>query len=167
MILAFDTYYYDGKARTVCISFHTWTDKEPADTLIEVLSCDQEYIPGEFYKRELPGIVSLLNNMDLGSIEAIIIDGFVVLNDEGKLGLGGYLYEHLEKKVPIIGVAKRSFFELKELRSTVYRGTSNQALYVTALGLDLDSASHHIKQMHGSFRIPTLLKFLDQLTKAF
>ncbi|WP_207420305.1 hypothetical protein [Desertivirga brevis] len=59
--------------------------------MIEVLDCDQEYIPGEFYKRELPGILSLLDKINFELIQAIIIDGFVILNDEGKPGLGGYL----------------------------------------------------------------------------
>lgn len=28
MILAFDTYYYDGKAKTVCLEFEEWNESK-------------------------------------------------------------------------------------------------------------------------------------------
>ena len=49
MILALDTYYQHGKAKTVCIRFYNWTDEQPADVLTEELDNVAEYQPGAFY----------------------------------------------------------------------------------------------------------------------
>ena len=64
------------------------------------------YESGSFYKRELPCIVSLLQDLDVRDISLIVIDGFVHLDDDGRYGLGGHLYERLERKVQVVGVAK-------------------------------------------------------------
>lgn len=165
MILAFDTYYFETKAQTVAVIFSSWTDEHPKDIFTETTESIEGYQPGEFYKRELPCIVSLLAKIDLKDIEAIIIDGFVVLDDSGKLGLGGHLYEHLEKKIAVIGVAKSNFALNTKFKREVFRGQSERPLYITALGIDIDLAGNNIKSMHGDFRIPTLLKQLDGLTK--
>ena len=61
MILAFDTYYYEDKAKTVALSFAQWTDDKPAVIYDEFKTHIQEYESGFFYKRELPCILSLLN----------------------------------------------------------------------------------------------------------
>jgi len=37
MILAFDTYYSDDKAKTVCIAFENWTDSVAFQTYEETL----------------------------------------------------------------------------------------------------------------------------------
>jgi hypothetical protein len=39
----------------------------------------------------------------------IILDGYVALDDHGKIELGGYLFEALEQKYPVIGIAKNGF----------------------------------------------------------
>ncbi|MBC7861749.1 MAG: endonuclease V, partial [Bacteroidia bacterium] len=95
MILAFDTYYYTDKAKTVCLAFENWTDAEPSQIYTDQKENIAEYEPGAFYKRELPCIISLLKKIELINIEAVIIDGFVFLDDEAKPGLGYYLYEYL------------------------------------------------------------------------
>jgi deoxyribonuclease V len=74
--------------------------------ILKYLKHIEEYTSGEFYKRELPCILSLLGKNHFDNIEAIIVDGFVYLDDQNKLGLGGHLYERLPYKVPVIGVAK-------------------------------------------------------------
>ena len=89
MILAFDTYYFDNKAKTVCISIGNWADEENYKVDIETIENDEEYKSGEFYKRELPCILSLLRKIKIENIEAIIVDGYVYLDDNKKLGLGG------------------------------------------------------------------------------
>lgn len=165
MMLAFDSYYYDDKAKTVALLFENWIDDSPKEVLSEILTNIAEYEPGAFYKRELPCMLSLLQQIDLATIEAIIIDGFVVLDDAGKLGLGGHLYEFLQKKIPVIGVAKTNFATIINLKRAIYRGGSKNPLYITALGMDLDQASTNIQGMYGNYRIPSLLKLLDSLTK--
>mgnify|MGYP001804818063 CR=1 FL=1 len=67
------------------------------------------YVPGQFYKRELPGIIEVLKYCTHEEITAIIVDGYVILDDHGKIGLGGHLYKALDRSIPIIGVAWRAF----------------------------------------------------------
>lgn len=165
MIWAFDTYYYQNKAKTVCVSFDDWTSPASLRVFSEILEGIEEYIPGAFYKRELPCILSLLEKLPAGSVDAIIVDGFVYLDDEQKPGLGNYLYEQLERKIPIVGVAKTNFATIEQHKKLVFRGQSERPLYVTAVGMDLDEAAAKVQSMSGAYRIPDLLKQLDQLTK--
>lgn len=165
MILAFDTYYYDGKAKTVCLEFKEWNESKDFKIHTEIIENVEEYIPGEFYKRELPCILSLLNHIDLESIEAIVVDGFVYLDDDKKYGLGGRLYEKLNNKIPIIGVAKTNFAAIEKNKRALFRGDSKKPLYITSIGLELDDAFEKVEKMAGEFRFPTLLKELDRLTK--
>ncbi|MCD0470896.1 endonuclease V [Flavobacterium sp. JAS] len=165
MILAFDTYYFDGKAKTVCLEFTEWNQSENFKVHTEIIDNVEEYIPGEFYKRELPCILSLLNKMDLTNLEVIIVDGFVYLDDEKKYGLGGHLYEKLNKKTPIIGVAKTNFASIEKDKKSLIRGESVKPLYVTAIGIELEDAFQKVESMAGEFRMPTLLREMDRLTK--
>lgn len=165
MILAFDTYYFDNKAKTVCIAFDDWANEEDFTIYSELTENIEEYKSGEFYKRELPCILSLLKKIDITDLEALIIDGFVYLDDNFKLGLGGHLYENMQIKVPVIGVAKTNFATIEQNKRQLIRGKSIKPLFITAIGMDIESAADLIKSMHGENRIPTLLKKLDTLTK--
>ena len=165
MILAFDTYYFDNKAKTVCLEFSEYNQKENFMVHTEIIENVEEYIPGEFYKRELPCIMSVLNQINLENIEVIIVDGFVYLDDDKKYGLGGHLYEKLNRQIPIIGVAKTNFASIEKNKKALYRGDSIKPLYITSIGIDLEEAFKNIESMHGEFRMPTLLKELDRLTK--
>ncbi|MRX68070.1 Endonuclease V [Flavobacterium resistens] len=165
MILAFDTYYYDNKAKTVCLEFTEWNQEKDFKVHTEIIDNVSEYIPGEFYKRELPCILSLLNKIDLKEDTIIIVDGFVYLDDDKKYGLGGHLYEKLNKKIPIIGVAKTNFASIEKDKKPLFRGDSKKPLFVTSIGIDLEDAFQKIESMAGEFRIPTLLKEMDRLTK--
>lgn len=162
MIYCFDTYYFDDYAQTSCVGIESWEDETVAFERTESINELNDYESGSFYKRELPCLISILNNIDLNpALDCLVIDGFVVLDDDGKLGLGGYLYEHLARKIPVIGVAKNNFATIHQLKREVLRGESAKPLYVTAAGMDLDEASAHISKMHGDFRIPTVLKLVD------
>jgi deoxyribonuclease V len=165
MILAFDTYYFEDKAKTVCISFENWSDPVPSGIEVEVMEGISEYEPGSFYKREMPCILSLLKRYNLKDVDLIIVDSYVLLDDAGKLGLGGHLYEHLDRAIPIIGVAKSRFnsniLNVKEL----LRGDSIKPLYISAIDIDLEEAYNLVQSMHGSYRMPTLLQILDAKTR--
>ncbi|MEM8525136.1 MAG: endonuclease V [Bacteroidota bacterium] len=166
MIVAIDVHYRTNFAKAVSIEFQTWQDKQPT-TIHEVLIEEvAEYVPGEFYKRELPCILKVLEKTPLEEIELIIVDGYVVLSDEGKYGLGRYLYEVLKRKIPIVGVAKRSFKDNEKQVRRVLRGASKNPLYVTSIGVEVDAAAKQVQKMAGAYRIPDLLKILDQHTKA-
>ena len=165
MILAFDTHYFDNKAKTVCLAFESWTNSEKYEIYTETLEEIEDYISGEFYKRELPCILSLYKKINIGNVEAIIIDGFVFLDDNDRFGLGGHLYKSLNSKIPVIGVAKTNFATIEKNKRELLRGKSINPLYITTIGIDIDKAKELINKMSGQYRIPTTLKKLDTLTK--
>ncbi|WP_426474264.1 endonuclease V [Chryseobacterium balustinum] len=165
MIYAFDTFYYEDFAKTVCIAFEDWNSETESFIYSENTEISADYESGAFYKRELPCILSLLKKIDLKEGDLIIVDGYVTLDNSGKIGLGGYLYESLNKKYPVIGIAKNGFASEDDLRKTVFRGESKTPLFLTAVGIDTDDIKIKVENMYGAYRIPTLLKKLDQLTR--
>jgi len=164
MILAIDVYYKENDAKIVGVLFN-WKDEMPQNTIIEQITGIEDYVSGEFYKRELPCIEAILKKINLNEIEAIIIDGHIYVDNDGTFGLGGYVWESLHKKIPVIGVAKNSFFRNKDTVKEVFRGESKKTLYVSSIGIDLDTATNLIKDLKGNYRIPTILKELDRITK--
>lgn len=165
MIVAFDTYYYENSARTVGIGFHNWIDNKIDIMESEIIKGVSDYEPGKFYKRELPCILSLLNKFEISNKETIIVDGYTTIDNQGNNGLGGYLYDALGRNISIIGVAKNRFKLNSKNAKEILRGYSLKPLYITALGIDLNFAAEMIKSMHGTFRIPTILKMVDLKTK--
>lgn len=165
MILTIDVHYKTNYAKTVLLFFEHWQSETPSNVVTHITKDVMEYEPGSFYKRELPCILNALQTVSLDEIETIIIDGYIYVDNEGKYGLGGYLYEALDKKFPIIGVAKTSFQSNKETVVEILRGESKNPLFVSALGLDKEVAANHIKSMFGAYRLPYLLKLMDQITK--
>ena len=166
MILAFDTYYFDNRAKTVCLAFDAWNATRPTAIYTETLEGIAEYMPGQFYKRELPCILSLLQQVTLTDVEAIVVDGFVYLDDDQKPGLGYHLYDALQQKTHVIGVAKSNFATLNNLKLPLLRGDSANPLFITSIGIELQTAGQFVASMSGPYRIPTLLKMLDTETKA-
>ncbi len=165
MILAFDTYYVDNTAKTVCVSFKDWSDDQPSHIYNETITGIAAYEPGSFYKRELPCILSLLKQIELQEVSHILVDSFVLLDDHDKLGLGGYLYQALDATIPIIGVAKSGFHNNTKNTLELIRGNSKKPLYISAMGIPLQEAYLNIKKMHGNYRMPTLLQILDTKTR--
>ena len=166
MIYCFDTYYKDDYANTAVIGIENWNSETPDFELTEITKNIQEYESGAFYKRELPCLLSIINKIPLDSKnDILLIDGYVVLSDEGKLGLGGYLFNELKGEIPVIGVAKNNFHTLNKLKKEILRGNSKKPLYATALGIDLEKASFHILNMHGEYRMPTILKEVDSFSR--
>jgi deoxyribonuclease V len=166
MILAVDVAYNENNiAQAVAIGFDSWTDERPKVIYQEFIIGLEDYIPGEFYKRELPCIEKLLSKIELNTFEIVIVDGYVYLDDLEKPGLGAHLFEKLNRKIPVVGIAKTSFTgNVKNIRE-VFRGESTKPLYVSAIGINVDEIASHVKNMYGNYRIPSLLKRLDQLTK--
>lgn len=80
------------------------------------------YKSGQFYKRGMPCLLALINQID-ESFDAIIIDGYVFLDGVSKAGLGKYLYDNLANKKPIIGIAKNHCYDITEYYA-VWRGIS-------------------------------------------
>lgn len=167
MLLAIDVYYIDNSAKTVGVLFDNWQADSPAEILVAYKHDVAPYQSGEFYKRELPCITELLKQVDLSTLSAIIVDGYVCLDNQGKSGLGDYLYQYIDRQVPVIGVAKKAFNENTKYVAEVFRGKSSKPLYVTAVGLPLERVAEAVGTMHGKHRMPTLLTLMDQQTKIF
>ena len=165
MIYAFDSSYFTNHSQTAAVAFANWTDAEPAATYLASLPIKEEYISGEFYKRELPGILKVLEQIDLKAGDILVVDGYVHLNDKGKLGLGGHLYERLTPQIPVVGVAKKRFLSVNERLREVRRGESDRPLFVTAVGMELGEAAGAVLGMDGPYRLPTLLKLADRLCR--
>ncbi|MFP9117924.1 endonuclease V [Flavobacterium sp. RNTU_13] len=164
MILAIDVYYYDNQAKAVGVLFE-WEDAAPRQTIIAFVDDVAEYIPGEFYKRELPCIKALLQKTGTDFLDAVIVDGHIYTDNNGSYGLGGKTFELLGKRIPVIGIAKTGFHTNKDTVIEVHRGESKNPLYVSAIGIDTLFAADKIRNMQGPYRIPDILKTLDMVTK--
>jgi deoxyribonuclease V len=164
MNIAIDVSYHENSASAVGVLFN-WQDEAPAEIISAMVSSVDDYTPGQFYKRELPCILAVLNKIQLEDINCIIIDGYVYINNDYTHGLGGHLYEALERKIPVIGVAKTEFQHNEQTYIAVVRGDSKVPLYVSAIGMDVGVAADYVKSMKGEFRMPAILKELDRLTK--
>jgi deoxyribonuclease V len=160
VIVAVDVDYREAEVVAAGIGFATWTDDHPAvEVIVTSDAAPAPYQPGRFYLRELPhvrGVLSLLEPIDL-----LVVDGYVWLGADK--GLGAHLFDALDGKVPVIGVAKTQF--ASATATEVVRGASTRPLYVTAAGIEEATAAAHVLAMHGEHRIPTLLRRVDQLAR--
>ena len=167
-IVCFDVYYYREYAKACCIVFKTEPEERVICQYCTKISPVNEYISGEFYKRELPCILAVLDEVKEGigleKISLALVDGFVLL-DKGKKGLGAYLYEALKERLPVIGVAKTPY-KGSESCLKIYRGQSKNPLFISSMGIDIDSAARFVMGLGGKNRIPDMLKRVDRLTRA-
>lgn len=164
MVLAIDVHYKPHHAKAVGLLFN-WEDKTHEKVITATIDEVTNYISGAFYKRELPCILKLLEQTNSRDITAIIIDGHVYIDNNKTYGLGAHLWNTLKSKVPVIGVAKNKFFKNEQTVMEVYRGKSEKPLYVSAIGIDKETVAIKVKNMHGIYRFPTILKTLDGMTK--
>ena len=163
MILAADVHYRKAQAVAAGVLFETWADCAPCQVLLAQLPTAAAYEPGQFYKRELPCILALIEQLERLP-ECVIVDGYVHLGSERLPGLGKHLYDALEQRAAVIGVAK-SRFRNTPAAARVFRGGSRRPLYVTAAGIDPARAQNRIATMCGGHRIPTLLQLADRLSR--
>jgi len=161
-IACLDVYYYDDHARACCVLFESDGQQKRISEYIANTNHVAKYIPGQFYKRELPCLIKVLDQVK-EKIDIIIIDSHVWLGQDKK-GLGVYLYNEYGDKTPVIGVAKSEFKDSTQ-SIQVYRGKSNKPLFVSSIGIDLQWAADFVKKMKGDYRIPDVLKYVDSLTR--
>jgi deoxyribonuclease V len=166
MILALDVAYTDDtQGYAVAVAFAEWGAAVPAATYAATVSPIAAYEPGAFYKRELPCLIAVLTQVDLGEVDCVVVDGYVTLGAEQRPGLGQHLHAALGGRVPVVGVAKTRFAGVAPQVVPVRRGQSQNPLYITSKGLPVAEAAQLVASMHGEYRFPTLLKLLDDLTK--
>jgi deoxyribonuclease V len=165
MIACTDVHYEQRFAIAACVLFRDWRVEHPLLERTERLEEPAPYEPGQFYRRELPGLLSVIRKLSEPP-KVVIVDGYVWLGSESYPGLGAHLREALGGTAAVIGVAKTLFKEGPAVRAVTH-GKSVRPLYVTAAGMDVNEAAERIVQLHGDFRIPTLLKKVDRLSRAF
>jgi deoxyribonuclease V len=159
VILCVDVDYRANNVVAACVGFDAWTDATAALELVVASdAAAAAYEPGQFYLRELPHVLGVLALAPAPDV--IVVDGYVWLAPE-RPGLGARLHDAVG--VPVVGVAKNPFVGAQAIE--VARGVSARPLYVTAVGLDAQVAADHVRDMHGEFRIPTLLRRVDQLAR--
>ena len=176
ILLALDSYYKDDICNTSLVVFNK-DEGVPIyqDTIYTKVT--SKYVPGEFYKRELPGIKKILKKLikehpDIwDSVHAIIVDGYIKLKSGDKEwdGLGGHLWNYLIKNGQhkiIYGIAKSKFGDCDQISYKILRGTSKNPLYVQTTAAPI-IVLHTVKYMYGKYRIPTMLKLVDQLSRIF
>jgi deoxyribonuclease V len=164
MILALDVDYRGRIANAAGIIFPSWQDDSPKSEYSIKIENIEDYIPGQFFKRELPCLTKLIDIVN-EEISVILVDGYVWLNNEYKPGLGAYLFDKYQQRVPVIGVAKRNFHSSGENCRQILRGRSQSPLYITSAGIELNDAANLIFNMAGDNRIPLLLKRVDSLCR--
>jgi len=164
MIFIIDVLYKESNTARAVGVLCDWDDLEPKQVVIEQIEEVEPYEPGQFFKRELPCIMKLLEKINLKTVETIV-DGHVYVDNNYGYGLGGHLWQSLEVKVPIIGVAKRGFYSNKETVVEVLRGKSSNPLHVSAIGMDKSIAANKILEMPGDYRMPRMLKLVDTITR--
>jgi len=154
-------YRAEGIAVAAGVWFRGWTAEREETQAIAGFSEVAPYEPGAFYRRELPCLLGVLRNGPQADL--IIVDGYVTLAP-GHPGLGVHLHEALERKVPVVGVAKTRYHSATDAIE-VRRGQSESPLFVTAIGIEAPAAAEEVLRMHGPYRVPTLLRNVDQLAR--
>lgn len=161
LIAAVDVDYRDPGAVAAGVWFRGWSAPEVETELVTRIETVAEYQPGEFYRRELPCLLAVLERGP--AAEVVVVDGYVWLGP-GRPGLGAHLFDALGEGTVVIGVAKTRFAGASEA-VPVYRGESRSPLYVTAAGVGVTEAAGWITRMTGPYRVPEMLKRVDQLAR--
>ena len=112
----------EGPAVASCVVYEDWDSSDSHEERVALIPRVAPYTPGQFYQRELPCILQVLEKVQT-PLDAILVDGHVWLDDEGTPGLGAHLYCALEEQTPVIGIAKNPFGDSHGQRR-VLRGQS-------------------------------------------
>lgn len=169
MIVCVDVDYredpQDGSTQAVaaCVVLSSWASDRAYDEHVCLIEDVAEYVPGQFYRRELPCVLAILDKVE-EPIDLVIVDGYVHLDEAGSPGMGAYLHEALGGRVPVVGVAKNRF-RTATTAVEILRGTSARPLYVSAAGIEPEAAAAKVRSMHGRFRFPDMLKRVDRLCR--
>jgi len=159
LIVCLDVDYRQLGAVAAAVWFRGWQAAVPDHHAVQHFDTVAVYEPGQFYKRELPCLLGVLDQGPRPDV--IVVDGYAWLG-EGVAGLGSRLHEALG--IPVIGVAKTRFATATDAVE-ILRGTSRTPLYISAAGMNVDEGAVRIASMHGSHRLPTLLKHVDRLAR--
>jgi deoxyribonuclease V len=159
-----DAAYGDTASAVACVTLGDWEDASALAEFTHRAGPAADYQPGEFYKREMPLLLSVLGMLPRKP-EIIVIDGYVWLGVEDRKGLGAHLFDALGGASSVVGIAKTKFHGASYWAAEVRRGGSDNPLYVTTAGVDAGEAAAAVKRMHGEHRIPSLVTMVDRLAR--
>lgn len=153
-----DAAYIDRNAAVCGVCFSGIDSAVPLHICTAVVEGVAEYRPGSFYLRELPCLQKVIEKVK-GQPDLLIIDGYVRLPG-GRAGLGARLFQAMDEKLPVIGIAK-SPFRGRSLGQRVFRGQSMRPLYVTSAGIKEWKAAEMVREMRGRYRVPDMMRIAD------
>jgi len=161
-----DVDYKGIGARAACVLTESWEAESPYSTYVHDIEAVELYESGNFYRRELPCLISVLRLLP-SLPETVVVDGYVWLSSVDR-GLGARLYEALGRGTPVVGIAKTAFAGVESCAGVirVFRGTSRNPLFVTAVGIDPDVAAQCVRGMAGKHRIPEIVRITDHLSRS-
>jgi deoxyribonuclease V len=162
VIACLDAAYLAEETSVACVLAADWSDGVAISEIVRKFPEAAPYQSGEFFRRELPVLLQLLSELSVEP-DVVVIDGYVWLDSNQRPGLGGHLFSALGGSTPVVGVAKTRFVGAPA--APVLRGTSRSPLFVTSAGMPQEEAAAHVRDMHGRFRLPTLLKHADTLAR--
>ncbi len=168
MAIAFlDVDYRDNGARAACVVVDGWAAGVASAVYVQDIATVSAYEPGQFYRREMPCLMAVLAQLPAPP-DVLVVDGYVWLASLERAGLGAHLFTAMGGVVPVVGIAKTAFHgvDASAVVAPVLRGSSKNALYVTAVGMPLDEAADCVRGMCGPHRIPDILRLTDQLARS-
>src|SRR5690348_16085214 len=101
-------YRANATAQAAAVAFNDWQTATPIEQVVVPVANIAPYVPGQFYKRELPCLRAALQALSRPPT-LVLIDGYVWLTTPTDPGLGAHLFVALGQSTPIIGVAKTKF----------------------------------------------------------
>ena len=164
MIVCLDVHYTGDAARAAAVVFRDWPDTEPTNRYSVLVPGNAAYQSGKFYLRELKPLMTVIERIS-EPVNVYVIDAYCHLSPNQEPGMGAYLHKAIEGRACIVGVAKNRFRSAKQAIE-VFRGNSKRPLYITSIGMSREEAAARISAMSGKFRIPTLLKMVDELARS-
>ncbi len=165
-IALLDVHYQGAGAHAACLLADSWESESLAAGYTRDIEAVEPYEPGNFYLRELPCLLAVLELLP-SQPQAVIIDGYVWLAPGDRPGLGARLFEALGQSTSVVGIAKTAFAGAQTCANVipVLRGASRRPLFVTAAGMSAEVAAEHVRRMAGPHRIPELVRLADRLSR--
>jgi deoxyribonuclease V len=163
MKFALDVHHDGSSATAAAVAFEDWNAPEATKTYVSRIEIVAKPPAGKAWLRDLPCLLQLLREHKLEP-EAIVIDGFVHLDEQDTPGLGRHLFDALGAKVPVVGLAK-SAGAFTAAQFEVFREEEAAPVIVTCAGIDLGAAKARVRSMHGRKRAPTLLKLVSRVAR--
>jgi len=163
MKLALSVHHEAGASLAAAVAFDDWNAAEATRTWTTRVEAAAPPAKGPAWQRDVPALLALLRAHELQP-ETIVLDGYVHLDERETPGAGRLLFDALEGKVPVIGVAK-SAGAFTHAQFEVAREEEAPPVIVTCAGIDLGAAKARVRAMHGRKRMPTLMKLVDRIAR--